>query len=139
LPASGSYAQTKKIHRAARPLTQELNMKKARSTASSKRTAMPKTSAKRAPAGGSRGKRRVNPALTQPVQPDRALSAVVGKDPLSRPQLIKKLWAYIKSEGLQDSKDRRTINADDALRPVFGGKRRVNMFDMTKLVNEHIQ
>jgi chromatin remodeling complex protein RSC6 len=85
------------------------------------------------------GKRRLNPALARPVTPDAELAAIVGKDPLPRPQVIKKLWAYIKAEGLQDAKNRRTINADDRLRPVFGGKRRVDMFEMTKLVSGHLR
>ena len=74
----------------------------------------------------------------RPVQPDSALAAVVGSSPLPRTELTKKLWAYIKRNGLQDSKNRRNINADDKLRPVFGGRSQVTMFDMTKLVNKHV-
>ncbi len=72
------------------------------------------------------------------VQPDNQLAAVVGSSPLPRTELTKKLWSYIKRNGLQDSKNRRNINADDKLRPVFGGRATVNMFDMTKLVNKHV-
>jgi upstream activation factor subunit UAF30 len=98
---------------------------------------------KRSDGGGRRaapekGKTRLNPALAKPVTPDEALSAIVGKDPLPRPQVIKKLWAYIKAERLQDPKEKRIINADDALKPVFGGKSRVDMFEMTKLVSAHV-
>jgi chromatin remodeling complex protein RSC6 len=75
----------------------------------------------------------------RPVQPDAALAAVVGSNPLPRTELTKKLWAYIRKHGLQDSKERRMINADAALKAVFGGKSRVSMFEMTKLVNKHVK
>jgi upstream activation factor subunit UAF30 len=85
------------------------------------------------------GKKRVpSAAFMRPVQPDNALSAVVGSSPIPRTELTKKLWQYIKRNGLQDSKNRRAINADDKLRPVFGGKSQVTMFDMTKMVNKHV-
>ncbi len=83
-------------------------------------------------------KRVPSAAFMRPVQPDSALGAVVGNSPLPRTELTKKLWAYIKRNGLQDAKNRRAINADDKLRPVFGGKAQVTMFDMTKLVNKHV-
>lgn len=82
--------------------------------------------------------RRINPALGKPVKPDAQLAAVVGSAALPRPQVVKKLWDYIKSEGLQDSKNRRMINADEKLRPIFEGRRQVNMFEMTKLVSKHL-
>jgi len=84
-------------------------------------------------------KRKPNPAFMRPVQPDDKLAAVVGSTPLSRPELTKKLWAYIKRRGLQDKKKRIMINADDALRPVFNGKSQVSMFEMTKLVSKHLR
>ncbi|MEX1186133.1 MAG: SWIB/MDM2 domain-containing protein [Gemmatimonadaceae bacterium] len=74
----------------------------------------------------------------KPMRPSASLSAVVGSNPLPRTEITKRLWAYIKRKGLQDSKNRRMINADDSLRPVFGGKRQVSMFEMTKLVNKHL-
>jgi len=74
----------------------------------------------------------------RPVQPDSALSEIVGSKPIPRTQVTKKLWAYIKKNGLQDTTQRRMINADPALRTVFGGKRRVDMFQMTKLVSTHL-
>ncbi len=74
----------------------------------------------------------------KPVTPDGALSAVVGSKPLPRTELTKKLWDYIKKNGLQDKKDRKTINADAALKVVFGGKSKVSMFEMTKLVSGHV-
>ena len=73
------------------------------------------------------------------VTPDAVIGAVVGNSPLTRADLTKKVWAYIKRNGLQDQKNRRNINADDKLLPVFGGKKVVNMFEMTKLVNKHVK
>lgn len=74
----------------------------------------------------------------KPVQPDAVLAAVVGSSPLPRTELTKKLWAYIKKNGLQDAKKRTQINADDKLKAVFGGKKSVSMFEMTKLVSNHV-
>ena len=74
----------------------------------------------------------------KPVTPDAALAAVVGAAPLPRTELTKKLWAYIKKNGLQDKKVRTNINADDKLKVVFGGKKTVSMFEMTKLVSGHV-
>ena len=74
----------------------------------------------------------------KPMQPDEALGAVVGNSPLPRTQVQKKLWDYIHKNKLQDTKDKRMINADDNLRAVFGGADQVSMFEMTKLVNEHL-
>jgi chromatin remodeling complex protein RSC6 len=74
----------------------------------------------------------------KPVQPDATLSAVVGSKPLPRTELTKKLWDYIKKNGLQDKKDRKMINADGALKAVFGGRAKVSMFEMTKLVSGHV-
>ena len=74
-----------------------------------------------------------------PITPDSALAAVVGDKPLPRTEVTKRLWAYIKKNGLQDQKNRRMINSDAALKPVFGGKSSVNMFEMTKLVSKHVK
>jgi chromatin remodeling complex protein RSC6 len=75
----------------------------------------------------------------KPVQPDTALSAVVGNKAIPRTEVTKKLWAYIKKNGLQDKKKRTNINADDKLKAVFGGKKTVTMFEMTKLVSRHVK
>ena len=83
-------------------------------------------------------KRKPNPALMKPLQPDNALGEVIGSKPLPRGQVMKKLWDYIKKNGLQDSKNRRNINADSKLKAVFNGKSQVNMFEMTKLVSQHL-
>jgi chromatin remodeling complex protein RSC6 len=78
-------------------------------------------------------------ALQRPVQPDAQLAAVVGKDPKPRTEITKKIWDYIKANNLQDASNRRMINADAKLRPIFNGKDQVSMFEMTKLVSQHIQ
>ncbi len=75
----------------------------------------------------------------KPVQPNEKLAAVVGSNPLPRTELTKKLWAYIKKNGLQDKKVKTQINADDKLKAVFGGKAKVSMFEMTKLVSNNLE
>lgn len=74
----------------------------------------------------------------QPMQLTEDLSAVVGKGPMPRTEVTKKLWAYIKANKCQDTKNKRNINPDDKLAKVFGGKKAVNMFEMTKLVSKHL-
>jgi len=83
--------------------------------------------------------RKPNAAFMKPVQPDATLAAVVGSKPIPRTEVTKKLWAYIKKNGLQDKKNRRNINADAALKAVFAGRATVNMFEMTKLVSKHVK
>jgi upstream activation factor subunit UAF30 len=80
-----------------------------------------------------------NSAFMKPMQPDAALAAVIGNDPLPRTEVTKKIWDYIRKHNLQDPKDKRTIRADDKLKAVFGGKSSVSMFEMTKLVNAHLK
>jgi upstream activation factor subunit UAF30 len=75
----------------------------------------------------------------RPMQPSEELGAVVGSRPLPRTEVTKKIWDYIHKHGLQDEKNRRQINADDRLRAVFGGRRQVSMFEMTRLVNDHLE
>ena len=83
--------------------------------------------------------RKPNPALMKPIQPDDVLAVIVGSKPLPRSQMTKNLWDYIKKNNLQDAKKRTQINADDALKAVFGGKKQVSMFEMTKLVSAHVK
>lgn len=83
--------------------------------------------------------RKPNAAFMKPVQPDAALGAVVGTKAIPRTEVTKKLWAYIKKNGLQDKKKKTNINADDNLKAVFGGKKQVTMFEMTKLVSKHLK
>jgi chromatin remodeling complex protein RSC6 len=82
--------------------------------------------------------RKVNAAFARPLTPSPVLAAVVGSNPLPRTEVIKKLWVYIKKNGLQDAKNRRAINADDKMRAFFGGKSQVTMFDLAKLANKHL-
>jgi len=84
-------------------------------------------------------KRKPSAAFMKPMKPSAALAAVVGNKAIPRTEVTKKLWAYIKRKGLQDKKNRRNINADANLKMVFGGKKTVNMFEMTKLVNKHLK
>ena len=84
-------------------------------------------------------KRKPSAAFMKPMQPSAALAEVVGSKAIPRTEVTKKLWAYIKRKGLQDKKNRRNINADDNLKAVFGGRKTVNMFEMTKLVNKHLK
>ena len=84
-------------------------------------------------------KRKPSAAFMKPMQPSAALGTVVGNKAIPRTEVTKKLWAYIKRNGLQDKKNRRNINADDNLKTVFGGRKTVNMFEMTKLVNKHLK
>ena len=82
--------------------------------------------------------RKANAAFLKPVQPDDALAKVVGAKPVPRTELTKKVWDYVKKNKLQDAKNKRQINADDALKAVFNGKKSVTMFEMTALVNKHL-
>ena len=89
--------------------------------------------------GAAKTGRAPNPAFMRPMTPSAELGAVVGTNPMPRSEITSKVWDYIKKNGLQDQQNRRQINADDKLRPVFGGKANVSMFEMTKLVNNHLR
>ena len=91
-----------------------------------------KKSAKKAP-------RKANAAFMRPVTPSATLAEIVGSTPIPRTEVTKRLWAYIKKNGLQDQKNKRMIKADDKLKAVFGGKTQANMFEMTKLVGKHLK
>jgi chromatin remodeling complex protein RSC6 len=82
--------------------------------------------------------RKPNAAFMKAMTPSAALAKVVGDKPLPRTEVVKKIWAYVKKNGLQDKKEKRNINADDVLKDVFGGKKTVSMFEMTKLVNDNL-
>jgi chromatin remodeling complex protein RSC6 len=107
--------------------TKKKAAKKAPAKKSAKKAA-PKKAAKRKP----------NAAFMKPMTPSTALAAVVGGKPLPRTEVTSKIWAYIRKNKLQDQKNKRNINADDKLMAVFGGKKVVNMFEMTKLVSKHL-
>ena len=83
--------------------------------------------------------RKANAAFMRPVTPSAALAAVIGPKPVPRTEVTRQLWAYIKKNKLQDTKNKRMINADATLKAVFGGKSTVNMFEMTKLVGKHLK
>ena len=121
---------TKKAAR--KPVRKATGMQKRKTV---KKTA-PKTRAKAKPKV--KAKRKPNPAFMRPMQPDDALGAVVGTKAIPRTEITKKIWIYIKRNDLQDAKNRRMINADDKLKPVFGGKKQVSMFEMTKLISKHM-
>jgi upstream activation factor subunit UAF30 len=93
---------------------------------------------KETPAKAAAAPKKANSALMKPVQPDDVLAKVVGEKPLPRGELTKKIWDYIKKHKLQDEKKKTLINADDALKAIFDGKKQVTMFEMTKLVSGHI-
>ena len=121
---------TKKTAKPAKKATaKKATAKKATATAK-------KATAKKAPKA--KTKRKPNAAFMRPFNPSESLAAVVGSKPLPRTEVTKKLWAYIKKNGLQDSKNRRMINADAALKAIFSGKGQVSMFEMTKLVSKHL-
>jgi len=105
----------------------------AKKSAKKAKKAAPKKAAKKG------AKRTPNAAFMKAMQPSAALGAVVGNNPMPRTEITKKLWGYIKRNNLQDPKERRMIVADDKMKPVFGGKSRVSMFEMTKLVNKHLK
>jgi chromatin remodeling complex protein RSC6 len=106
--------------------------KKAKRKVAKKKKVVKKKKAKKS-------KRKPNAAFMRPVKPSAALAAVVGAKAIPRTQVVKKLWAYIKRNKLQDKKNRRNINADAKLKKVFGGRKVVNMFQMTKLVSKHLK
>ena len=110
----------------------------AKKTTTKKVAKVAKTATKKAAPKKAAGKRKANPAFMKPLTPSATLAAVVGAAPLPRTEVVKKLWAYIKKNNLQDSKNRRNINADDKLKPIFG-KGTVSMFEMTKLVSKHLK
>jgi len=102
--------------------------KQAASKSATKSAAKKSATAKRAP----------NPAFMKAMTPSGELAAVVGNNPMPRTEITKKVWEYIRKNNLQDQANKRQINADDNLRKVFGGKKSVSMFEMTKLVNQHL-
>jgi upstream activation factor subunit UAF30 len=107
--------------------------------AAAKKPAAKKPVAKKAAAKKPAAKRKPNAAFMKPMTPSATLAAVIGSAPLPRTEVTKKIWEYIKKNKLQDSVNRRNINADDKLKAVFGGKSKVSMFEMTKLISNHLK
>ena len=110
----------------------------AKKTAAKKATAK-KPAAKKPAAKKSTAKRKPNAAFMKAMTPSAVLAAVIGSTPMPRTEVTKKIWDYIKKNKLQDAINRRLINADEKLRAVFGGKGKVSMFEMTKLVSNHLK
>ena len=110
--------------------------KKSAKKSAAKKPAAKKSAAKKT--AKKAAKRKPNAAFMKPLTSSPALAAVIGDRPMPRTEVTKRLWDYIKKNKLQDAKNRRMINADDKLGAVFGGRRQVSMFDMTKLVGKHL-
>ncbi|WP_300603990.1 SWIB/MDM2 domain-containing protein [Niabella sp.] len=127
--AAAKKAAPKKVTKA--PVKKAAPKKAAPKKAAPKKVAAKKAAPKK--------KRKINPALLQPLTPSPALAAVIGNKPASRPDIIKKIWAYIKKQGLQDSTNKRMINADDKLKTLFSGKSQVSMFDLAKIVSANVK
>lgn len=107
--------------------------------ATAKKAAPKKATTKKVAAPKKKSARKPNAAFMKPLNPSKELAEVVGSAPIPRTEVMKKVWAYIKKNNLQDAKNRRAINADDKLKAVFGGKKQVTMFEMTKLVSNHLK
>lgn len=103
------------------------------------KTAAKKTTAKKVAAPKKKSARKPNAAFMKPLNPSKELAEIIGANALPRTEVMKKMWNYIKKHNLQDAKNRRAINADDKLKAVFGGKKQVTMFEMTKLVSNHLK
>ncbi|MBS1647131.1 MAG: SWIB/MDM2 domain-containing protein [Bacteroidetes bacterium] len=101
--------------------------------------AAPKKAAKKAAPKKAKTKRKASPALMKPFTPSAALAEICGGKAAPRSEFVKKLWAYIKSHKLQDTKNKRMINADAKLKPVFNGANQVSMFDMSKHLSKHLK
>jgi upstream activation factor subunit UAF30 len=135
-------AMKKSAKKSAKKATKKAAPKKAAKKATKKaaKKAAPRKAAKKAPAkatkkAAKKTKRKPNPAFMKPMTPSADLAQVIGNKPMPRTEVTKKVWEYIKKNGLQDG---RTINADANLKKVFGGRGQVTMFDMTKLISKHL-
>lgn len=127
--AAKKKAAAKKAAPKKAPAKKKAAAKKAPAKKVVKKAAKKKTAAKRKP----------NPAFMAPMTPSADLAAVIGPKPRPRSQVAKDIWDYIKKHKLQDTKNKRNINADEALKKVFGGKKTVSMFEMTSLVSKHLK
>ncbi len=115
--------------------------KKSRKKAAKKsaKKAVRKSTARRKVAKKSKAKRKPNPAFMKAMTPSDILGSIIGNKPMPRTEVTKKMWDYIKKNKLQDSIKRTMINADERMRDLFGGKRQVSMFEMTKYINKHLK
>jgi chromatin remodeling complex protein RSC6 len=132
----------KAAKKVAKKAVKKVVAKKAAPTKAAKKVAPKKVAKKAAKKAAKKVAKKVarkpNAAFMAALKPSALLAAIVGDKPLSRPEVTKKVWAYIKKNGLQDSVNRRNINADAKLGPIFGGKKQVSMFDLTKLVSQQL-
>lgn len=101
--------------------------------------AAPKKAAKKVKKAAKKSARKPNAAFMAPLTSSPALAAVIGGTPMPRTQMIKKIWDYIKKNKLQDSKNRRMINADEKLKVLFAGKKQISMFELAKIVNNNVK
>ena len=124
---------------AKKPAKKTAAKKPAAKKPAAKKSAAKKPAAKKAAAKKPASKRKPNAAFMKAMTPSAVLAAVIGSTPMPRTEVTKKIWDYIKKNKLQDSINRRLINADEKLRAVFGGKGKVSMFEMTKLVSNHLK
>ncbi len=131
-------ATTKKAT-AKKATAKKATMKKATAKTAAPKTTAKKATMKTAAAPKKKTARKPNAAFMKPLSPSKELSEIVGATALPRTEVMKKVWQYIKKHDLQDAKNRRAINADDKLKAVFGGKKQVTMFEMTKLISNHLK
>jgi chromatin remodeling complex protein RSC6 len=134
------------VKKAAAPKKATVKKAAAPKKATAKKAAAPKKATvkkaaapKKVAAPKKKSARKPNAAFMKPLNPSKELAEIVGGNPIPRTEVMKKVWAYIKKNNLQDAKNRRAINADDKLKAVFGGKKQVTMFEMTKLVSNHLK
>ena len=126
---------------AKKPAAKKVAVKKVAAKPAAKKVAVKKVAAKKAPAKKAAAKkvaRKPNAAFMKPMTPSALLAAVIGATPVPRTEVTKKIWVYIKKHDLQDAKNRRNINADDKLKPLFG-KAQVSMFELTKIISGHLK
>lgn len=124
---------------AKKPAKKVAAKKPAKKVAAKKAAKKPAKKAAKKAAPKKKAARKPNAAFMKPVTPSAALAAVIGDKPAPRTEVTSKIWAYIKKSGLQDKLNKRMINADEKLKAVFGGKKQVSMFEMTKLVSAHLK
>ena len=128
----------KKAKKAAKKAAPKKAAKKKAAPKKAAKKAAPKKVAKKA-APKKKTARKPNAAFMAALTPSESLGAVVGTKPIPRTEIIKKIWDYIKKNGLQDKVNRRMINADDKLKVVFGGKEQISMFELAKVVNSNVK
>jgi upstream activation factor subunit UAF30 len=139
-PAAKKAAPAKKAAAPAKKAAAKPAAKKTAAKPAAKKAAAPaKKAAAPAKKAAAKTTRKPNPAFMKPLTPSETLGAVIGASPLPRTEVTKKVWDYIKKNKLQDEANKRMINADDKLKAVFGGKKQVSMFEMTKLISSHLQ